>query len=116
MGMRPASVPARDLAATTPGAKDAAALLGAPTVYSEFVAKVYDPDFFIAIDYVKEDPVTAIGGMPQNCQLVLKPIPTDAEVEATRDMLSTKGADWKPENNEDFGALFAQAAAVQCKP
>lgn len=38
--MRPASVPARDLAATTPGAKDAAALLGAPTVYSEFVAKV----------------------------------------------------------------------------
>lgn len=81
----------------------------------EFVAKVYDPDFFIAIDYVKDDPVTVIGNMPKGCELVLKPVPTDAEIEATRSMLSTKGADWKPENNEDFGAIFAQPVAIACK-
>lgn len=81
----------------------------------EFVAKVYDPDFFIAIDYAKDDPVTAIGAMPKNCQLVLKPVPTDADVEQTRAMLSTKGPEWKPENEEDFGALFAQPVSIQCK-
>jgi ABC-type uncharacterized transport system substrate-binding protein len=81
----------------------------------EFVAKVYDPDFFIAIDYVKDDPVTVIGNMPKSCQLVLKPVPTDAEIESTRSMLSTKGPDWKPENNEDFGALFAQPVTIACK-
>lgn len=81
----------------------------------EFVAKVYDPDFFIAIDYAKDDPVTAIGAMPKACQVVVKPVATDAEVEQTRAMLSTKGPDWKPENDEDFGALFAQPVSVQCK-
>ncbi len=81
----------------------------------EFVAKVYDPDFFIAIDYVKDEPVTVIGAMPKNCALQVKPVPTDAEVEQTRAMLSTKGPDWKPENDEDFGALFAQPVTIQCK-
>ena len=81
----------------------------------EFVAKVYDPDFFIAIDFVKDEPVTVIGNMPQSCRLVVKPVPTDAEIEETRTMLSTKGADWKPENNEDFGALFAQPVTIACK-
>ena len=81
----------------------------------EFVAKVYDPDFFIAIDYVKDEPVTVIGAMPKSCDLVVKPVPTDAEVEQTRAMLSTKGPDWKPETEEDFGALFAQPVTIQCK-
>jgi hypothetical protein len=31
-------------------------------------------------------------------------------------MLSTKPADWKPENGEDFGGLFAQAMTVKCRP
>ncbi len=81
----------------------------------EFVAKVYDPDFFIAFDYAKEEPVTVMGNIPKACKLVVKPVPTDAEVEATREMLSTKGPDWKPENDEDFGALFAQPVTVQCQ-
>ena len=80
-----------------------------------FVAKVYDPDFFIAMDYAKDEPVTAIGAMPKNCAIVVKPVPTDAEVEQTRAMLATKGPDWKPENAEDFGALFAQPVTVECK-
>jgi len=80
-----------------------------------FVAKVYDPDFFIAMDYAKDEPVTAIGAMPKNCAIVVKPVPTDAEIEQTRAMLATKGPDWKPENAEDFGALFAQPVTVECK-
>ena len=81
----------------------------------EFVVKVYDPEFFIAMDYVKDAPVTVIGAMPASCQLIVKPVPTDAEIDSTREMLSSKGADWKPENNEDFGALFAQPVLIECK-
>lgn len=81
----------------------------------EFTLKVYDPEFFIAIDYVPDEPVTVIGNMPKSCALALKPVPTDAEIDQTRQMLSTKGTDWKPENNEDFGALFAQPVLIQCQ-
>jgi ABC-type uncharacterized transport system substrate-binding protein len=81
----------------------------------EFTLKVYDAEFFIAIDYVKDDPVAVLGKIPAACKLVVKPVPTDAELEATREMLSTKGTDWQPENNEDFGAMFAQAVAIECQ-
>jgi len=46
---------------------------------NEFVVKVYDPEFFIAIDYVAVDPVDVVGKMPESCKLVVKPVPTDAE-------------------------------------
>jgi len=81
----------------------------------EFVLKVYDPEFFIAIDYIKDEPVDVVGKMPDACKLVVKPVPTDAELDQTRTMLSTKGTDWKPENAEDFGAMFAQAVSIACK-
>ncbi len=81
----------------------------------EFSYKIYDPEFFVAIDYVDKDPVAVSGNMPQQCQLVVKPVPTEADLEQTRLMLSTKGTDWKPENNEDFGALFAQPVLIQCQ-
>jgi len=42
------------------------------------------------------------------------PIPSDTTVDQTKQMLSTKGKDWKPDNNEDFGSMFAQAALVEC--
>lgn len=81
----------------------------------EFIVKVYDPDFFIALDYAKDEPVTVIGQMPKGCAMEVKPVPTDEELEQTREMLSAKGKDWKPENNEDFGAMFAQPVIVSCK-
>ncbi len=81
----------------------------------EFVFKIYDPEFFIAIDYVKDDPVDVVGKLPESCKLVVKPVPTDAELDQTRTMLSEKGKDWKPEVSEDFGALFAQAVSIACK-
>ena len=81
----------------------------------EFVLKVYDPEFFIAIDYMQNDPVDVVGKIPESCKLVVKPVPTDAELDQTRTMLSTKGKDWKPEVSEDFGAMFAQAVSIACK-
>jgi ABC-type uncharacterized transport system substrate-binding protein len=81
----------------------------------EFVLKTYDPEFFIAFDYEKDAPVSVIGNMPKTCELVVKPVPTDAELDQTKAMLATKGTDWKPPEDEDFGSLFAQPVTIQCK-
>ncbi|MCB1377603.1 MAG: DUF1007 family protein [Alphaproteobacteria bacterium] len=83
-------------------------------VAGEFMVKVYDPEFFIAIDYVKDDPVTVVGNMPRNCRLDVKPVPTSEELEKTQQMLASKGPDWKPDTDEDFGALFAQPVLIEC--
>lgn len=76
--------------------------------------KIYDPDFFIDFEYAGEEPVTAIGAMPASCSIELKPAPTGAEIDQTRTMLASKGTDWKPENGEDFGALFARPVSLTC--
>lgn len=83
-------------------------------VQGEFVVKVYDPEFFIAIDYEKDEPVSVIGNMPKQCSLDLGPVPTGDEVNAKLEMLASKGTDWKPENNEDFGAMFVQPVTIKC--
>lgn len=80
-----------------------------------FVLKTYDPEFFIAFDYVKDEPVSVIGNMPKTCALEVKPVPTDAQLDQTKAMLATKGTDWKPPEDEDFGSLFAQPVTIQCK-
>jgi ABC-type uncharacterized transport system substrate-binding protein len=80
----------------------------------ELMIKVYDPDFFIAFDYVKDAPVSLDGTLPPGCTMELKPLKTDAETDQTLAMLSEKGPDWKPETEEDFGALFAQPLVVAC--
>ncbi len=81
----------------------------------EFKVKIFDPEFFIAFDYAKDQPVGSDGKIASACKLDLKPLPTDEELNATQAMLATKGVDWKPENGEDFGSMFAQALVVTCK-
>ena len=81
---------------------------------AKFMLKVYDPEFFIDFEYPKDDGADVSGNMPKQCKLDLKPVPTDAELEQTRTMLSTKGKDWKPDSNEDFGAAFAQPVSIDC--
>lgn len=81
----------------------------------EFVLKIYDPEFYISFDYTGTSPVSVTGRIPAACKPVLKPLPSDAEIEQTRSMLSTKGPDWKPDEEEDFGALFAQPMTIQCQ-
>lgn len=77
--------------------------------------KVYDPEFFIDFEYAKRNAVSASDGMPATCRIDLTPIPSDSTVGETRQMLASKGIDWKPDNNEDFGGMFAQAALVMCQ-
>jgi|JI10StandDraft_1071094.scaffolds.fasta_scaffold38664_5 ABC-type uncharacterized transport system substrate-binding protein len=81
-----------------------------------FQYQVYDPDFFISFDYVKDDPVELEGKLPQGCRWELKPFMSDAEIEAKRNFLSEKGADWTNDTGEDFGSLFARPVVVTCAP
>lgn len=79
-----------------------------------FQYQVYDPDFFISFDYVKDDPVELEGSLPQGCNWELKPFLSDAEIEAKRNFLAEKGADWTNDTGEDFGSLFARPVVVTC--
>jgi ABC-type uncharacterized transport system substrate-binding protein len=81
---------------------------------TNFMLKVYDPEFYIDFEYPKDDGADVSGNMPRQCAVNLKPVPTDAELEQTRTMLATKGKDWKPDTAEDFGAVFAQAVTIEC--
>ncbi len=80
----------------------------------EVMLKVYDPEFFIDFQFPEEDPVAIVGSGPAGCKLEVKPPPTTEELDQTREMLSTKGPDWKPETAEDFGAMFARAIMYTC--
>lgn len=81
---------------------------------AEFLYKIYDPEFFIAMDYAEQDPVGIQGALPQSCRLEVKPVVSDQQLDQTREMLSSKGTDWKPPEDEDFGGMFAQPALVIC--
>lgn len=80
----------------------------------EVKLKVYDPEFFIDFEYVKDRPLLISKALAEGCKAKLLPTPSDAQIEQTKQVLATKGRDWKPENNEDFGAMFAQATVVEC--
>jgi ABC-type uncharacterized transport system substrate-binding protein len=76
--------------------------------------KVYDPDFFIAFDYMPDNPTRLEGTLASGCATELKPLPTAEELDATRMMLSDKPQDWKPEEPTDFGSMFAQSLITKC--
>lgn len=80
----------------------------------EFTARVYDPEFFIAFDYTGDDAAALEGALPDGCKMELKPLQTSEESDQTLAMLAEKGQDWKPEQAEDFGAIFAQPVVVTC--
>jgi hypothetical protein len=52
--------------------------------------------------------------LPDGCAMSLKPLPTNEELDQTRQALADKPQDWKPEQPTDFGAMFAQALVVTC--
>ncbi len=80
----------------------------------EVTIKIYDPEFFIAYDYAKTDPYTLRGALAPGCTAELRPVLTDAQLEEQRAFLATKGTDWKPDTEVDFGSEFAQPLAVTC--
>jgi ABC-type uncharacterized transport system substrate-binding protein len=81
---------------------------------ANFNYRIYDPEFFIAYDYAKKLPVEVNEAMPKDCKFTLRPLLSNAELAATQTMLATKDKTWKPENGEDYGALFAQPVVVSC--
>lgn len=85
-------------------------------IAAEFVYRIYDPTFYIAIDFAQDQPLALLGKVPEACKIVLRDAPTGTEIEETRDMLSQKGQDWQPPEEEDFGSMFARPVAVECKP
>ncbi len=82
---------------------------------TDFYYRIYDPEFFIAMDYVKDEPVSVVGALPTGCKLDLLPVVADGQTEQTREMLALKGKEWQPPPDEDFGAMFAQPVIVACK-
>jgi ABC-type uncharacterized transport system substrate-binding protein len=83
---------------------------------TELTYQIYDPDFFIAFEFVKERPVAIIGDMPKGCSASVGNNEFDEQVEQTRQMLADKPTDWQPEQPTDFGSLFAQKVTLTCKP
>ena len=80
----------------------------------DFYYRIYDPEFFIGMDFAKDEPIAALGPIPPACKVDLLPVVTDNQTEQTRQMLAEKGKDWQPPPDEDFGAMFAQPVAITC--
>jgi len=81
----------------------------------EFLYKVYDPEFFIDIEYPDKESLGTVGTMPKGCRLKLIEVTADQQTLQIKQMLSTKDKQWKPPANEDFGGMFAQPVLVVCK-
>lgn len=81
---------------------------------SSVVYRVYDPGFFIAIEFSGQDSVAATGSLPARCKIELQDPVSDQQTADTKAMLATKGVDWQAPPEEDFGAMFAQPIAVAC--
>lgn len=81
----------------------------APVVY-----RVYDPGFFIAIEFRGQDALSAAGAKPADCRIELREPVSDEQTADAKAMLATKGVDWQAPPEEDFGAMFAQPIAIAC--
>ncbi len=80
----------------------------------EIRLKVYDPEFFIDFEYSKKTPLLISHPLAAGCTANLMELPPDPVATQTKTMLATKGKDWKPDMEEDFGALFAQPVVIAC--
>jgi ABC-type uncharacterized transport system substrate-binding protein len=77
--------------------------------------RVYDPDYFISIEFPTKEAVTALGGKPAGCAVELRDPVANDETAQTKAMLASKGKEWQPPPEQDFGAMFAQPIIVSCK-
>ena len=80
----------------------------------EFIYKIYDPEFFIDMQYADKDAIGIVGKMPAGCTLKVIEVTDDAQAQQIKAMLATKGKEWKPPADEDYGGLFAQPALILC--
>jgi ABC-type uncharacterized transport system substrate-binding protein len=75
---------------------------------------VFDPSYFIALEYAKTDPVSVVGSPPVGCAPQILPVPSSAELEEKRVFLATKGKDWTPPPDQEFGEDLAERLIVDC--
>ncbi len=76
--------------------------------------KVYDPSFFIDMEYLSDETLAANADAPKGCHVALSAVPADNTVDLTRAMLATHGTDWKPNSPTDYGSLFARTLLLAC--
>jgi len=72
--------------------------------------KVYDPSFYIAIEYASKDAVSAIGAIPKGCTVAVR------KAEADRDDAASQSEDFFANllQTQDFGAIYAETVGVDC--
>ncbi len=80
----------------------------------DFSFRIYDPTFYIDIEFAEKNPLAVVGTPPRGCKVVLLPSPSDQQTKQTRNMLAAKPKDWQPDPGEDFGSMFAQVVKVEC--
>ncbi|MGH6875638.1 MAG: DUF1007 family protein, partial [Aestuariivirgaceae bacterium] len=76
--------------------------------------RVYDPGFFIAVEFPGQEAVSSLGAMPKACRVELQEPVSDQQTADTKTMLATKGVEWQAPPEEDFGAMFAQPVVILC--
>ncbi len=72
--------------------------------------KVYDPSFYIAIEYAAKDAVSAVGTVPEGCTVgVRKP-------EADRDDAASQSEEFFANllQTQDLGAIYSETVDVDC--
>ncbi len=75
-----------------------------------FMMQVFDPDYFVAFDFEKQNPVT-MKNAPQGCSLRMV-TPKPLSDEETRRLQQSAGTNDSP--GADFGAKLATRASVAC--
>ena len=55
-----------------------------PQRTAEFIYRIYDPTFYIAIDFVGKEPVEALGNKPKSCQIEVRKVPLRNVSDASR--------------------------------
>ena len=81
---------------------------------TKIVYRVYDPSFFIDVEFAGKESISAVGSMPAGCHMELQEPVSDQQTNDTKTMLASKGVDWQAPPEEDFGVMFAQPIAVVC--
>lgn len=73
---------------------------------------MYDPEFYIAIEYPAKGGVNIVGKAPKHCRTEI------AQAEADADDLGDKGEEFyeKLAKTKEMGALYAERVTVVCVP
>jgi ABC-type uncharacterized transport system substrate-binding protein len=73
---------------------------------------VYDPTFFVAFGFAKDNPVTLGASAPKNCS-VSTSLPDANNAASSKALTESFFTQLGP--NSNYGAQFAQTATVSCK-